>query len=724
VDQNAQNLREDLYKVIQHYADLAALAKKGEVNPIGQIGKIVKKTAPYLLMVINDFMPSLEADKITYFEALYYLLRSAREFPDIQTLQDSKNELQKLEERGRIFIYAVKWLDLQSYLRPTPGEIDQMSHKLFQFNDKYRKRYLPAETDTATLIPCFFKKEEAESKEVTTSRMADLVRRAILELHHLMVEYEPAKAFFIFSRNSRKEIEEDLMSLAWFLFRCGYNVDRIASGFYKEHISQFLNEKLLDILIHTGTKVDNLQVISTHLFTLSLMDFANFFELSADFIDLDDTKEVSRRVKAIKTKNRRGHSLLSKMSELYNMYGATPNGRIPLGFMLYRYYSSFGAYFGDHRLNDPRADQAVKLYKTALDKSQIEKKASQDLEKSNMGYSSKTREEISELLKLIIDSLANPTNVKGKKVKVLGDISSGAMGKVSVGIFRNQIVAIKRVKSQIASALGEPVALLEYESAMHARVQTPEQNPCVAEYFGLIDQDGEKLLLNGYYPNDNLTQLVEKNWPEKYKPPFSVESKINLTTLEVIVNQLLACLRVFRDKGVVHRDLKTDNILYMVDEKDMLNRIKVIDFGVALATGSGSVEDIFKGKVVGTFAYMAPEQAKGRSEFQSDLYSVGAIFTVLLTGKLPLIFPRTKTRQEIVQQIMRIETQARPKLTDLNPWLTRNTTFEQIAAIVENMLDLDPKRRPNTDEVQSAFDGVFQHIGDEKHQLSVFYHKG
>ena len=122
---------------------------------------------------------------------------------------------------------------------------------------------------------------------------------------------------------------------------------------------------------------------------------------------------------------------------------------------------------------------------------------------------------------------------------------------------------------------------------------------------------------------------------------------------------------------MVHRDLKTDNILYMVDENEKLNRIKVIDFGVALAIGQGAVDDIFRGKVVGTFAYMAPEQARGRSVFQSDLYSVGAIFTVLLTGQLPMVFPKTKTRPELVQQILRIENEPRKKLTVLNPWLKK-----------------------------------------------------
>jgi len=375
-------------------------------------------------------------------------------------------------------------------------------------------------------------------------------------------------------------------------------------------------------------------------------------------------------------------------------------------------------------VSDPRGAQAVKLYKPLLDREAMEKRAEQDLKQAGSGYSTKTRDEMAGLIKLIVDSLAEPGKVRGRKLKVLGDISSGAMGKVSVGIFENRIVALKRVKSQISSSLGDPVSLLQYEAAIHARVQTPEQHPYVVEYYGVDEQDGEKLLINGYHPTDNLTQLVERNWLVKYKPPFTTESRLDLATMETIINQLMECLRVFRAKGVVHRDLKTDNVLYMVDKDERLCQVKVIDFGVGAALGPGAIEDMFRGKVVGTFSYMAPEQARGKSVFQSDLYSVGAIFTVLLTGKLPMLFPKTKTRQELVKQIYRIEKEPRPKLITLNPYLKKNTTLEHVAETVERMLDLDPMRRPNLEEVQAAFDGVFQYIGDEKYALSVFYHRG
>ncbi len=721
---SAKALREDLFRVVYHYAELADLAKRGEVDPLGQIGKILKTTAPYLLLVIRDMLPRLERGELTYHEALSSLLIAARDFSDHDLLMDGRAEIQKIETENRVFIYAVKWLDSRTLVKPSPQEADAIRTKLSALNEKYRARYAESQNETATMIPYFLPREESESQEVGLARVADLVSRAILELHHLMVEREPAKSFFIFSSQTRKEMEDELMSLAWFLFRSGYTVDRVARGYYKELLAVFLDEKLLDYLIANAQSIDTLQGVSTHLYVISLLDCRHFYELSQDYRALEDTIEMNRQIKALKTKKRRGAELLRKVHDLYKLYGASPQGKLVQNFLLFRYYLSFGDYHGEHRLKDARIGRAVDLYKDVLDLEAMEKRAEEGLKNSVHGFSSKTTDEMSALIKLIVASLSNPEKVSGKKVKVLGDISSGAMGKVSIGIHRNRIVALKKVKTQVPASLGDPVLLLKYEAALHARVQTPEQHPLVVEYYGLVEQDAELLLINGYYPNDNLTDLVEKNWQQKYKPPFVTESKITLATLEIIINQLLECLRVFRQHGVVHRDLKTDNILYTVDESERLNRIKIIDFGVALAVGPPPVDDIFKGKVVGTFAYMAPEQARGRSGFRSDLYSVGAILAVLLTGKLPMLFPKTTDRKELMKQLSRIEKEPRAKVMDQNPFLKKNSTLEYISLTVDRMLDLDPQRRPSLEEAQAAFDGVFHEVGPQKSNIGVFYKRG
>jgi hypothetical protein len=724
MDQNADSLREELYRVLGHYTELSKMARQGVVDPIGQIGKIVQKRFPYLLLVIGEMIPRLEREEITYEQALYTILREAQLFSDQNVLIESRNEIQEIESESAVFIYAVKWMDYESYRRPDPAEVDRIKNKLGQLNSKYRQRYAPEDDETTTIIPFYLPRHESESAETNLKRTADLVRRAVLELHHIMVEHESSRTFFGFTKAKRIEIEKDLVDLSWFLFRCGFPVERIASGYYKVMFTEFLNERALEYLVENSKEAATLTGLSWHLNLISLLDMASFFEHPNDYYPLDDSRAVAKHVKNLRSRNRKGANCLKLLAKLNLIYEQMPQGRLAANFLQYRYYSAFQDYHGDHRTYDPRAQRAVDLYKPYTDRESLEKQVNEDLEESGKCFSSKTREEMGGILKLIMESLNNPSQVRGRQLKILGDISSGAMGEVSIGIYKDEIVALKRVKEGLSDSLGDPANLLEYEAKLHKRVQHPDQHQYIVEYFDFVEQDGEKILINSYHPNDNLTQLVERNWKEKAKPYMTGKGVITLSALELIFTQLLDCLQRFKERGVVHRDLKTDNILYMVDENASVNMIKVIDFGVGLAVEDAEMQDMFKGKVVGTFSYMAPEQAKGRCVFKSDLYSAGAIFTVLMTGRLPLVFPKTRSREDLIKQILRIEKEPRPKLTDLNPRLKSSLLLEHLASIVERMLDLDTERRPDLDEIQEALGEFFGTVGEEKNMLNVYYHRG
>jgi hypothetical protein len=724
MDQNADSLREELYRVLGHYTELSKMARQGVVDPIGQIGKIVQKRFPYLLLVIGELVPRLERDEITYEQALYTIIREAQLFPDQSVLLESRNEIQEIESESASFIYAVKWLDSEEFRRPGPEEVDRVKNKLGQLNSKYRQRYAPEDDETTTIIPFYLPKHESESDETNLKRTSELVKRAVLELHHIMVEHESSRTFLGFTKAKRVEIEQDLEDLSWFLFRCGFPVERIASGYYKVILTEFLNEKTLERLIEDHKQASNLTGLSWHLYVISLLDMASFFEHPNDYFPLDDQKELARHVKNLRARNRKGANCLKLLAKLNSLYEQMPQAGLASNFLKYRYYNAYQDYHGDHRSDDPRGRTAVDVYKPYIDRESIEKQASEDLEESGKCFSSKTREEMGGILKLIMESLNNPSQIRGQRLKILGDISSGAMGEVSIGIYKDQIVALKRVKEGLSDSLGDPATLLEYEAKLHKKVQHPDQHPYIVDYFDFVDQDGEKILINSYHPNDNLTQLVERNWKEKARPYMTGKGVVTLNTLEVVFTQLLDCLARFKQRGVVHRDLKTDNILYMVDENSALNMIKVIDFGVGLSLNDIDMQDMFKGKVVGTFSYMAPEQAKGRCVHKSDLYSAGAIFTVLMTGRLPLVFPKTKSREDLIKQIVRIEKEPRPRLTDLNPRLKSSLLLEHLASIVEKMLDLDTERRPDLDEIQEAFRDFFANLGEERNMLNIYYDRG
>ncbi len=113
-----------------------------------------------------------------------------------------------------------------------------------------------------------------------------------------------------------------------------------------------------------------------------------------------------------------------------------------------------------------------------------------------------------------------------------------------------------------------------------------------------------------------------------------------------ILSQVLAAVGVAHDMGVVHRDLKPENIMIIrgtSDEGEHAELVKVLDFGIAslgnVARDAGAYAEgprmTKRGLIVGTPEYMAPEQADGRADRRSDLYSLGVVLYQMMTGRLP-----------------------------------------------------------------------------------------
>jgi predicted Ser/Thr protein kinase len=174
--------------------------------------------------------------------------------------------------------------------------------------------------------------------------------------------------------------------------------------------------------------------------------------------------------------------------------------------------------------------------------------------------------------------------------------------------------------------------LLRYDSASPRQLERFEQE---AELLGRLSHPG-------------IARVYQAGWAETEtgKRPFFamefVEGKalheyVNEKHLDVaaklkLVSQVAEAVHYAHERGVVHRDLKPSNVLI-----DARGEPKVLDFGVARPLGS-SLHATQTGQLVGTLAYMSPEQAAGSTHIDrhADVYSLGVILYELLTGRLPI----------------------------------------------------------------------------------------
>jgi tRNA A-37 threonylcarbamoyl transferase component Bud32 len=149
----------------------------------------------------------------------------------------------------------------------------------------------------------------------------------------------------------------------------------------------------------------------------------------------------------------------------------------------------------------------------------------------------------------------------------------------------------------------------------------------------------------------------------------------------LLIDALLAALDVAHAHRILHRDIKPHNIMITRD-----GVLKLVDFGIARGEGDAKVTET--GFLVGTPAYMSPEQVTGRDiDHRSDLYAAGVVLYELLTGENP------RTRYAPSTAMLKIATEPLPALSDLD-----DTTLPSLDSVTASLLQRDPDRRPATAE--------------------------
>lgn len=171
---------------------------------------------------------------------------------------------------------------------------------------------------------------------------------------------------------------------------------------------------------------------------------------------------------------------------------------------------------------------------------------------------------------------------------------------------------------------------------------------------------------------------------------------LTLAKILQVISQVALALAVVHQQGIVHRDLKPANIMLIPSARG--EQVKILDFGVAKFVQSIESRSV-PGTVLGTPAYMAPEQCEGSSAVsdRADVYALGIIAYELLTGQYPY-----SLKGQGLQAFMRahLEQPILP-LHPLVPELPR-----EIAELIREMLDKEPERRP-------SMEGVALRLGSE-----------
>lgn len=197
------------------------------------------------------------------------------------------------------------------------------------------------------------------------------------------------------------------------------------------------------------------------------------------------------------------------------------------------------------------------------------------------------------------------------RYQILREIGRGGMGHVfeAYDAMLHRKVALKILLNQEEFSREKEYFLREAQNTAKLR------HPNIVTVYAIEEEKGQIFFTMDLIEGSTFSNLLEK------KEVSIIQS---IETLEKIAR----AVHYAHKQGIIHRDIKPSNIMLTKE-----NEPKLMDFGLAKEIKGNKISQ--SGIIVGTPAYMAPEQMEGNGEYRSDVYSLGAVLYEIITGKPP-----------------------------------------------------------------------------------------
>src|SRR5215475_1563841 len=273
-----------------------------------------------------------------------------------------------------------------------------------------------------------------------------------------------------------------------------------------------------------------------------------------------------------------------------------------------------------------------------------------------------------------------PGTMLAGRYQIVDLIGLGGMGAVYKA-FDRQLTRLVALKTILPEMAGTPTALKRFKQEVLLAQSIVHKN--VVRIFDIGEDGGTKFITMDFIEGVDLKNLIK----EKGKlPPAEAAG---------ILRQVCQGLEAAHAAGVVHRDLKPQNIMI---EKD--GHIVVMDFGIARSGETRGATQT--GAFLGTPEYMSPEQAKTENvDARSDIFSIGLIFYELLTGKLPFqgktvletMFKRTTERAIPPAEIDATVPKGANDIVNRCLQMDREQRYQSVAELLEDLETFDPSKK-------------------------------